>query len=164
MSNPQGSDLKPAIKFLAWMTVSYLAAFAVFEGTSQGVWFWYVSINRPAWAPPTWLFTPMSTILYGLMGLAVWKVSKEPDSGSKTAGLTFFFLQLAFGALWPWIYFAWHKLPFSCAIGALTLVTMIVTVTMFWKTVGAAGKLMLPVVAWCLYMNLVDIALWRLNR
>lgn len=161
---PTSPDLKPWIVFLAWMTVCYAAAFVGFEGTSQGLWFWYVSQNPPGWCPPTIAFTPINTVVYFCMGLAVWQAMQEKTDISKTTAVALFFIQLTLGALWPWIFFAWRHAALAANFGYALVIVLVATTILFWKIRPSAGRLMLPMIAWASYLTVVQVALYRLNR
>ena len=82
---------------------AYIAA-AIGSVASINAASFYAELVQPPWAPPAWLFGPMWTTLYGLMGIAAWLAWREP---SARPALVVFAIQLALNALWSWLFFAW---------------------------------------------------------
>ena len=81
----------PTIALLLFLTASYLVGFIGTQAAVRGLSFWYVTLLKPAWAPPPWVFAPVWTVLYFLMGVAAWQVWSVPPgelpSGRRTAAL-----------------------------------------------------------------------------
>lgn len=123
----------------------------------------YLDLERPAWAPPSWLFGPVWTALYVLMGIAAWLVWRERGRVPVRTALTLFVVQLAFNALWTWLFFAWRQ-------GGLAFVEILVlaalvaaTAALFWRVRRLAGALLLPYLAWVLFATALTWAVWRRN-
>ena len=96
-----------------WIALSALAG-AVGGIASLDAREFYGALTRPGWAPPGWVFGPVWTTLYVLMGIAAWLVWKAqpatPDSNaSRRRGLALFVVQLVLNALWTWLFFAWRQ-------------------------------------------------------
>jgi translocator protein len=122
----------------------------------------YASLRRPAWAPPSWLFGPVWTVLYALMAVAAWLVWRA--AGRLAPGPTALYLgQLALNALWSWLFFAWRA-------GALAMVEIVVlwlaiaaTMYAFSRFSTAAAVLLAPYLAWVTYAAALTAALWHAN-
>src|SRR5689334_13934902 len=98
----------PVLSFLIAQTACFAAGYIGSLGTMQGLQGWYQSLAKPAWTPPAWLFSPIWTALYLMIGTALWMVWRKPRTKWRNRGLIFFAVQLALNALWPWLFFAWH--------------------------------------------------------
>ena len=158
----------PYVALLLFLTACYGVGFLGAQATNSALGFWYLVLNRPSWSPPNWLFAPVWTVLYGLMGWAAWRVWLVPHgevpSGRRTAALVLFFAQLVLNGLWSWIFFAWHQIGMALIeIGALWLAILATTV-LFWKSDRKAGWLMLPYLAWVAFAAALNFAILRLNR
>ena len=124
---------------------------------------WYRTITKPSFNPPNWVFAPVWTTLYILMGIAAWLVTECPASLPRSIGLSFFFLQLALNLAWSWIFFRQHAIgPAAlevailwCGIGATTLLFIRVSVDAAW--------LMAPYWAWVTFASVLNVTIWRLN-
>src|SRR5512137_3105450 len=93
------------VGLLAWLLVAF-AAGAVGALASVDAASFYAQLSKPSWAPPAWVFGPVWSALYALMGVAAWLVWRSP--GPKWAALALFCAQLAANALWSWLFFAWQ--------------------------------------------------------
>lgn len=147
---------------LGWLSLTFLAA-AVGGYASASAGTFYQQLVRPEWAPPGWLFAPVWTVLYLMMGAAAFLVWKQ--RGFRTAGgaLSLFVVQLTANALWTWLFFAWQH-------GALAFVEILVlwmlilgTTMAFWRIKSLAGLLLLPYLAWVTFAAALNYAVWQLN-
>lgn len=154
--------MKRWIKLLQFLLASFGAGFVGTFATQRGLEFWYQTLNKPSWNPPNWLFAPVWTILYALMGVAAWQVWESHECPRKPA-LTLFYVQLVFNALWTWLFFGWQRL--APAFGEIVLLWVAILVTMIWffKVRRSAGWMLTPYVAWVTFAACLNFAIWRLN-
>jgi len=123
----------------------------------------YGELSQPFWAPPAWLFGPVWSALYVLMGIAAWLVWRAHGFRGAAAALKLFVAQLFANALWTWIFFVWHLGALSLAeIVALWLV-IASTILAFWRLHRIAALLLVPYLAWVSFATALTAALWRLN-
>ena len=88
-----------------WVVFTFVfAAIGAFATSQAGAF--YQQLDRPAWAPPAWLFGPAWTVLYALMAVAAWRVYRTASERSVRPELTLYVAQLALNALWSWLFFA----------------------------------------------------------
>ena len=145
---------------LGWLLAAFVTA-AVGAVASVDAPSFYAQLSKPSWAPPAWVFGPVWTVLYGLMGIAAWLVWRSP--GPKRAALTLFGAQLVANALWSWLFFAWHRGALA-AVEILVLLALIVAMIMaFWHVSRAAALLMVPYLLWVGFASLLTWAVWRSN-
>lgn len=134
--------------------------------TQKGVDTWYPTIKKPSFNPPNWVFAPVWTTLYVLMGIAAGLVWHEIDRQKETArkGLTFFAIQLGLNALWSFIFFGLNN-PFLAFIEIILLWLMIYeTFVQFNKVNKIAGYLFIPYLLWVTFATALNGAIWWLNR
>lgn len=141
-----------------------LAAFAA-GGTgalaSVDAALFYAQLDRPSWAPPAWVFGPVWSTLYALMGVAAWLVWRSP--GCKGAALGLFGAQLAANALWSWLFFAWHRGALA-ALEVFVLVALIMaTIAAFWRISRSAALLLVPYFLWVSFASVLTWTIWRSN-
>jgi benzodiazapine receptor len=164
---PFPSDDEPATGrrlagLLGWLGVSFAAA-AIGGFASANAGDFYVRLIRPDWAPPGWLFGPVWTILYLLMGVSAWLVWRERGFRGAPVALGLFLAQLAANALWTWLFFAW-RLGAVAFIEVLQLWVLILATTIaFWRIRPLAGALLLPYLGWVGFACALTLATWRLN-
>ncbi len=156
------SKPRQVLGLLGWLGVSFTSALiGAIASAKAGVF--YQQLARPQWAPPAWLFGPVWSVLYLLMGIAAWLVWRE--SGFRRAGLalSLFLFQLVANALWTWLFFHWHH-------GALALAEILIlwglilgTAILFWRIRPLAGALLLPYLAWVTFASVLTYSVWQRN-
>ena len=148
------------VGLLGWLLAAF-AAGAVGAIASVDAASFYAQLSKPSWAPPAWVFGPVWSALYGLMGVAAWLVWRSP--GSKGPALGLFGAQLAANALWSWLFFAWHRGALA-AVEVLVLLAFIATmVVAFWRTSRLAALLLVPYLLWVSFASVLTWAVWRSN-
>ena len=143
-----------------WLLAAF-AAGAVGAVASVDAASFYAQLSRPSWAPPAWLFGPVWSALYALMGLAAWLVWRSPASTRVALGL--FGTQLVINALWSWLFFAWHRGALAAADVFVLLALIIATVAAFWRTSRFAALLLAPYLLWVGFASVLTWAVWRSN-
>lgn len=124
---------------------------------------WYAALARPAWNPPDWVFAPVWTTLYCLMGISAWLVWRRSGWREAAGALGLFFLQLAFNALWSWLFFGLHRMDIALAEILVLAATIAATAWSFWRHSRTAAWLLLPYLAWVLFATVLNATLWQLN-
>ena len=131
--------------------------------TVQSIPAWYAHLAKPSFSPPNWLFGPVWSILYLLMGIAAYRIWVSPKSVMRTNALGAYFVQLALNALWTPLFFGMHAI----GLGLLTIVSMhvaiVVTIAWFWRIDRTAAYLLLPYIIWVSYATILNAALLMLN-
>ena len=145
-----------------WLALAYVAA-AFGSVASINAKSFYSQLVRPEWAPPGWLFGPVWTILYTLMGVAAWLVWQKRHRQGARVALGLFVLQLVVNALWSWIFFQW-RLGFWAFAEVLLLWALIVaTIVSFRRVRPAAAWLLLPYLFWVSFAAALTYRLWKAN-
>jgi len=135
----------------------------LFTATSVGTW--YAALRKPPYNPPGWIFGPVWTVLYALMGVAAWLVVRRGwDSVAVKAALAAFVAQLVLNMLWSAVFFGMRS-PGIAFIELLGLwVAILVTIRLFWRVSPTAGALLVPYVLWVSFAAVLNYSIWRLNR
>lgn len=123
----------------------------------------YAQLARPAWAPPASAFGPVWSVLFVLMGVAVWLVWRERRTPQRTAALVLFAAQLGANALWSWLFFGWRQGAFAFAEVLVLLALILATTFVFWRIRRLAAVLMFPYIAWVCLATALTWAVWRAN-
>jgi tryptophan-rich sensory protein len=144
-----------------WIVLSFLVA-GVAGAARPGAW--YRGIRKPSWNPPDWLFAPVWSVMYTLMGVAAWLVWKERGATSVQLALTMFIVQLLLNALWSWIFFGWHRMGAALVEVLVLWSAVLATLLTFWQVTPLAGKLLVPYLLWVSFASFLNFTLWRLNR
>lgn len=121
----------------------------------------YASLTRPGWAPPSSVFGPVWTLLYSLMGIALWRVWRGPRGHA--AAITLFLVQLALNASWSWLFFRWHLGAPAFAWIMLLLAMILATIVTFWRVSRVAAVLLVPYLGWVAFATVLSWSIWRAN-
>lgn len=144
------------------LAVGYISSIV----TRENIPTWYALINKPFFTPPNWVFAPVWTLLYIMMGFAagsVWNKIDTDEANVKKAFL-FFLIQLALNALWSFLFFGLQN-PFLASIEIILLWLMIFETYKQFKNIDKlSANLLLPYLVWVSYATLLTISVWYLNR
>jgi tryptophan-rich sensory protein len=147
---------------LTCLAIGYLSGTV----TRSAITTWYPTLVKPSFNPPNWIFAPVWSMLYIMMGVAaglVWN-RIEFDRETVKKALMFFVIQLALNALWSYLFFGLHN-PLLAGIEIVLLWLMIYeTYLKFAKIDKLAGYLLLPYLAWVSFATILNWNIWWLNR
>jgi translocator protein len=155
-----------AVSLLA--LVGFLAATFAVAGiggvfTSMGMPEWYMSLEKPSFNPPSWIFGPVWTALYALMAVAAWLVWREAGFAGATAALAMFFVQLALNLAWSGIFFALRSPGWALAEIVVLWLAILATIVLFHRHSALAAWLLVPYLLWVSFAAVLNGAIWRLN-
>jgi tryptophan-rich sensory protein len=147
---------------IAWLLVSFAAA-ALGAIASSDAGAFYEQLARPPWAPPAWLFAPVWSLLYLLMGIAAWRVWRERGLRGTRIALSLFIIQLGANALWTWLFFAWRQGALAFLEILLLWALLVATVVAFSRLSRLAGALLIPYLLWVSFACALTYAVWQRN-
>jgi tryptophan-rich sensory protein len=125
---------------------------------------WYAGLQKPFFNPPAWIFGPVWTFLYILMGISLWLVIRD-GMGSRPVqqAVTLFAAQLTLNLAWSIIFFGMHLITVAF-IEILILLVLIVATTLTFKRINpTAGWLFIPYLCWTAFASVLTGTLWLLN-
>ena len=160
--HPTLSTSSQAVGLLVWLLLVFAAA-AVGGFASAGASEFYSDLARPSWAPPGWLFGPVWSVLYALMGIAAWLVWRARGFGGARSALLIFIVQLAANALWTWLFFGWRQGGLAFAEILVLLALILATIVLFWRVNRLAAVLLFPYLLWVSFASALTHSIWRLN-
>ncbi|UCG47321.1 MAG: tryptophan-rich sensory protein [Phycisphaerales bacterium] len=133
--------------------------------TRQALSTWYANLNKPFFTPPAWLFGPVWTTLYLIMGISAFLVwQKGLESRPVRIALLFFLIQLALNALWTPLFFG-LQIPLLAFVEIIFLLAAILLTIIFFAKVSAPAALLLcPYVLWVAFAAVLNASIWILNR
>ncbi|QQR93017.1 MAG: tryptophan-rich sensory protein [Candidatus Iainarchaeum archaeon] len=156
-------------KLIASIGVSLAAGFIGSFFTIESIATWYLTLKKPFFNPPNWVFGPVWTILYILMGWALYCVWTHPVSSTR-AGKTahasayyWFAIQLVLNALWSILFFGWKNPLLGLATILLLWFSIGMTVSAFFRVKKTAAFLLLPYWAWVSFATLLNLSIVLLN-
>lgn len=125
---------------------------------------WYASLERPSFTPPNWIFGPVWTTLYFLMGIAAYLVFNEGFSKKEVKlALSVFAVQLILNVLWSFIFFG-LKSPGLALFEIIVLwFSILTTIVIFYRISKPASFLLVPYLLWTTFAALLNVAIFKLN-
>ncbi|MDI9363969.1 MAG: TspO/MBR family protein [Flavobacterium sp.] len=125
---------------------------------------WYAGVTKPSFNPPNYLFGPVWTILYILMGISFFIIWKQPPSPQRKKAINFYLLQYALNLAWSFIFFNQHQI-FLALIDIIAMWFLIqFTMIAFGKINKIAAWLLLPYLLWVSFATMLNAAIWLLNK
>ncbi len=125
---------------------------------------WYVSLIKPSFSPPSWVFGPVWTVLYVLMGIAAYVVYR---TGMKKPAvrdaIAIFGVQLGLNLLWSLLFFGLRSplYGFICIVALWAAIA--ITIIRFYAISKNAGLLLVPYILWVSFASLLNLSIWMLN-
>ena len=132
--------------------------------TRRSIVEWYAFINKPAFNPPNWIFAPVWTILFVLMGIAMFLVwHKGLQMPGVKIALRIFLAQLFLNCLWSIAFFGGRSIGGGLAVIVVLWLAILWTIIRFFAISKAAAMLMIPYIVWVSFAVVLNIALVVLN-
>lgn len=148
------------ISILICLGVGFLGSIA----TQTSVNTWYVELNKPSFNPPNWLFAPVWTSLFILMGISagiVWSRGLH-HLWVKTA-LYHFAFQLILNAMWSIVFFGYQSPLIAIFVILALLILILITIKWFKIVNNLAAYLLIPYLIWVIFAAILNFEIWRLN-
>ena len=152
-----------------WIGLAICAGLCVLAGTVSALFSgladrtWYQSLRHPAWTPPDAIFGPVWTLLYIMMGSALWLIWQSKSWSGAPLAVSLFVAQLILNMAWSPIFFGLHHPGWAMLDLAALWVAALATMLTFWPIHRLAGLLLVPYLLWCSFAAVLNLAFWRLN-
>jgi len=157
--------MKNWIKLVIALIIPQLVAASGAYFTVTGTGSWYQTLDKPSWNPPSWVFGPVWTTLYLLMGIAmflVWR-SDAPNKLKRRATILWG-VQLFFNFLWSFLFFGREQI-FGALLEIVALwVLILLTIFAFARVNKLAAWLLVPYISWVSFAAILNYTIWDLNR
>lgn len=132
--------------------------------TAQSVRTWYPTLNKPAFNPPNWIFAPVWTSLYLLIGIAAYLVWLKRDQivhFPRTVAI--YLIQLILNLAWSFIFFYLHEIGFALAEIILLLIVIVINAVTFYRIDKRAGLIFIPYILWVSFASFLTYNILILN-
>lgn len=151
--------LKLALCLLPPLAVGALAG----TSTANNIAGWYVNLQKPVFNPPNYLFAPVWTFLYILMGVSFFLVIQAPPSRERKQAIYVYWLQLILNFCWSFIFFKFHWLGAGLVEIVALWISVFWMIVRFKKVNARAAYLQLPYLGWVLFASILNASIWWLN-
>jgi tryptophan-rich sensory protein len=126
-------------------------------------WYYHV-LQRPSWNPPDWLFPPAWTLLFILMGTALYLVVMQGiENKPVKSALAVFGVQLLLNLGWSALFFGLHSPLFALVDIVLLWLAIVLTIVKFRAVSPLAGNLLIPYILWVSFASFLNFTIWQLN-
>jgi len=131
--------------------------------TTPAIPAWYASLPKPALTPPSWVFGPAWTLLFALMGIAVYMVlSKGWARREVKTAFGIFSAQLALNVLWSALFFGMRNPAAAFAEIIILWLAILATIVSFSKISKPAAWLLAPYILWVSFAAYLNYSIWQL--
>jgi len=153
--------IKLAVSILSCLLAGFIGSAA----TTPSIPTWYASLQKPAFNPPNWIFAPVWTTLFIMMGVAAFLVwDKGLENKKVRISLGIFGLQLLLNVLWSILFFGLQS-PLYAFIDIIMLwASILATIIYFYRISAAAAYLLIPYILWVSFASLLNLSIAMLNR
>lgn len=124
---------------------------------------WYAGLNKPSFNPPNWLFGPVWTSLYTMMGIAFYIIWKQPATDTRKKAIQLFIIQFVLNFFWSIIFFSLHSIGAALIEIIVMWIFILLTIIQFSKLSKPAAWLLVPYIAWVSFATLLTASIWKLN-
>jgi len=132
--------------------------------TSQSVPEWYATLNRPSFNPPNWIFGPVWTTLYILMGISLFLIWKQDMSKERNLAILVFMLQLFFNFCWSFIFFYFNMIGLALIEIIFLWISIVFMLVLFFKIKPIAAYINIPYLLWVTFAAILNASYFLLNR
>lgn len=132
--------------------------------TADAVPEWYETLNKPSFSPPNWLFGPVWTTLYLLLGISLFLIWKQSKSKKRDQAVLVFFIQLALNFGWSFIFFYFNRIGLALIEIVLLWTSILVMLILFYKIKPLAAYINIPYLLWVTFATILNAGYFILNR
>ncbi len=125
---------------------------------------WFATLNKPSFSPPNWIFGPVWTILYAMMGVAAFFIWIKGLNNKKVkTALAYFGIQLLFNFSWSLLFFGLRSPLLALVDIVLLWIFILITIMKFYRLSKPAAYLLIPYLLWVTFATLLNYSILRLN-
>lgn len=124
---------------------------------------WYAGLHKPSFTPPNWIFGPVWTLLYAMMGYAFFRVLRTGQGVERRRASIWFLIQLALNTSWSFAFFGARNPGLGVVVVVALWLAIVATIVSFRRVDRIAAWLLAPYLVWVSYATLLTAAVWRLN-
>ncbi len=151
---------------ILWIFISTLSGAIGSFFTMNAIPTWYAQLQKPFFNPPNWIFGPVWSLLYGMMGIAMGLIASQKIKKKhvKKQAYQIFLVQLALNCLWSIIFFGLKNPPLALAEILLLWASIFITIKTFQPLNRWAAYLLIPYLAWVSFATLLNLMIVILNQ
>ena len=153
-----------ALKLIISLALCFLAAVVGSVFTTPAIPVWYAALAKPPFSPPNWLFGPVWTLLYALMGISAYLVWRKGLGDAKVrVALSVFIVQLVLNSIWSIAFFGLRSPMAGFVVIVALWLAILMTIVKFKELSMAASVLLVPYILWVSFAAVLNLSIWILN-
>jgi tryptophan-rich sensory protein len=125
---------------------------------------WFESLEKPAYNPPSWIFSPAWTVLYLLMIAALVVFVLRSEGLTRKVGLVVYAINIVANVLWTPLFFRWHLIGVAFLDCLFVAATTWFVIAWFWRSTRLGSSLLIPYALWTSFASVLNLHVWILNR
>jgi len=141
------------------LAIGGISGYATASGLSE----WYINLHKPSFNPPGYLFGPVWTLLYLLMGISLFIIWSSPKKQNRTNAIIIFSAQLALNFLWSFLFFKFKLVGLALLDIVLIWISILLMIISFNRASKVAAYLQIPYLLWVTFATTLNCAIWLLN-
>lgn len=152
-----------------WITLVACVAGPLITGavagiiTAQNITSWYSHLHKPSFNPPNYLFGPVWTLLYVLMGISFYMILQTPKSSERKKAIVVFVVQWILNFIWSFLFFQFHWILGALVEIILLWISIILMIILFKNIKPVAGYLQVPYLLWVSFATVLTASIYYLN-
>lgn len=155
--------VKKVLRLVVSLALPFVAGALGSIATTPNIPTWYAALEKPVLNPPNFVFGPVWTVLYVLMGISLYLFWNAKGQGGKRSAYVAYGVQLVLNTLWSVVFFG-LQLPFlGVFVIALLDLMVIVTILLFFEKSKLAAYLLIPYLLWISFATYLTVSIWLLN-
>jgi len=155
--------MRSVVKLIASLASSFLAAAIGGLATGPNIPTWYASLDKPIINPPNYVFGPVWTVLYTMIGISLYLVWVSRSGESKKSAFVVYLVQIILNALWSIVFFGLHLPWLGVVVIASLIVTTIANIFVFHRHSKTAAYLLVPYLLWICFATILTVGIAILN-
>jgi benzodiazapine receptor len=132
--------------------------------TSDAIPGWYETLKQPSFNPPNWVFGPVWTTLYFLMGISLFLIWKQSPNKKRNRAILVFMIQLVLNFCWSFLFFYFHQLGLAFMEIILLWLSIFLMILLFYRLRPLAAYINIPYILWVTFATMLNAAYYFLNR
>jgi tryptophan-rich sensory protein len=131
--------------------------------TAQAVPEWYASLSRPSFNPPSWIFGPVWTVLYILLGISLYLIWRQNPDKERNNALRIFSLQMFLNFIWSFVFFYFNHIGLALIIIIGLWLSIVFMLISFYKLKPLATYINIPYLLWVTFASVLNAGYFILN-
>lgn len=131
--------------------------------TAEAIPGWYETLNQPSFNPPNWVFGPVWTTLYIILGISLFLIWKLPASKKRNQAILIFMVQLFLNFCWSFFFFYFKMIGVALVDIIFLWITIIFMLVSFYKIKPLPAYINIPYFLWVTFATVLNAAYFLLN-